>query len=1034
MKKTTICLLLAILIVTGASLGAAAQVIEVCGNDTITLRAGNYQRGTMRWEKSQDMETWQAIAGEVDTIYRFLPHQTMYYRCVSKFPDCPPEFSQISLVRVPPVANAGISRVVLGTQVRLAANTEEGATGQWTVLEGNGGAFNDPSLPSAILQGMQNEAYKLLWTLTNVCGSSFDTLDVEFVTNEYRDNFVVVDTTDLIISNDTQLANGEYVIRFSSPAPAISDSTVLIGMQLGGFLRMVESISVDIENGDTLYTMQTIQADLDDITVNAAFNFGDLVSIDSTLTDDRSAGYRRLNRMPTRQELLNNQKFRNSDIHYYIIGEKTTMPEGVSVQRSTNKNGSTLFSFNFESAKIIDTMGVEVKISGNYEYIPNLVVDRKRSWLGGTNYFKMGTSNSQSNTTVNLDVDVNATVTLLKRKFTVYKETLYFVVIAGGAPILFDVTFKLNGKAGAEAGIMITAKPHIKRKTVSSNYIEYQNSSWSVTRESSSDTQADFESEITGGLKQTFEFGPELSFNIYTVVGPYASYKLEQELVLCTTLEMPPTGWAANVEIGGEGKLGAKGQIFGKELLDYYVSWKTDKWKYTFPDSLEIIRGNRMSYEATAPPNERQIPVEVQVHGSRNYTLPLAMVIFEPDSTSSVGNSPQGEPYIAYADVLGIARTYWTPGDTIKSRLAAYVFDCKGNHIKNSPLEFIAYADTTDPCMASNLSANLVFVRDSLSVEAKLGAPPYLYSLDGGSFAEEAPVILPIPHAVYSFAIKDSLECETTLIYEVPDPCDQYSISVDYAIYPDNVYVFDAQGGTAPYLYSLNDNNTFFENNIFNDLHIGFHRVYAQDSLGCVGYVEFGEESIQVGNLLWLKHNLEVDVGNNWWPEGIYCGDIDWGLCGNIYWKEHTEYGRLYDWESAIAACESIGWRLPTDDEWQQLVDYWGGEYVAGGKLKSTLTGEFIDNFHNNPEGHPFWYEPNFGATNESGFSALPGSDAAYFLDISLVGLEGKWWSSTESSSTNAWYRSMSNVHDHVDRGHAGKSAGLSLRCVRDID
>jgi len=93
-----------------------------------------------------------------------------------------------------------------------------------------------------------------------------------------------------------------------------------------------------------------------------------------------------------------------------------------------------------------------------------------------------------------------------------------------------------------------------------------------------------------------------------------------------------------------------------------------------------------------------------------------------------------------------------------------------------------------------------------------------------------------------------------------------------------------------------------------------------------------------------------------------------------------------------------------------------GGEAVAGGKLKE--------------KGTAHWQSPNEGATNETGFSALPGGECRGGSFHGL-GFYGKWWSSTESSS-DTWYRYMLFDTGGVYRGNGYQSLGFSVRCVRD--
>ena len=112
------------------------------------------------------------------------------------------------------------------------------------------------------------------------------------------------------------------------------------------------------------------------------------------------------------------------------------------------------------------------------------------------------------------------------------------------------------------------------------------------------------------------------------------------------------------------------------------------------------------------------------------------------------------------------------------------------------------------------------------------------------------------------------------------------------------------------------------------------------------------------------------------------------------------------------------GWHLPSDAEWTELTDYLGGTSVAGGKLKET--------------GTTHWASPNTGATNETGFTALPGGNRYDYGSFTDIGYGGRWWSATEDDATTAWYRSMFYVNSDVSRVGTNKEVGFSVRCVRD--
>jgi uncharacterized protein (TIGR02145 family) len=165
--------------------------------------------------------------------------------------------------------------------------------------------------------------------------------------------------------------------------------------------------------------------------------------------------------------------------------------------------------------------------------------------------------------------------------------------------------------------------------------------------------------------------------------------------------------------------------------------------------------------------------------------------------------------------------------------------------------------------------------------------------------------------------------------------------------------------------------------------------------------------TIDIGSQTWFAENLNYNTGdgnNNSW-----CYDNNGSNC--------DIYGRLYTWEAATSACPD-GWHLPSDDEWTTLIDFLGGEDVAGGKMKET--------------GTTHWNSPNTGATNSSGFTALPGgyrNTSGGFYD---KGYDGYWWSATEYSSTNAWNRKLNYNNDKVNRNNNNKENGFSVRFVRD--
>ena len=197
--------------------------------------------------------------------------------------------------------------------------------------------------------------------------------------------------------------------------------------------------------------------------------------------------------------------------------------------------------------------------------------------------------------------------------------------------------------------------------------------------------------------------------------------------------------------------------------------------------------------------------------------------------------------------------------------------------------------------------------------------------------------------------------------------------------------------------------------------------------LSCIDIDGNAYPTIIFGNQVWMAENLRVTTYN----DGSYIPNVvnssTWqGLTiGGRCWynnnpDDYSKFGALYNWyavNDARGLCPE-GWRVPTDAEWTAFIDMLGGSSVAAGKLKAVSS---------------LWNYPNVDATNSTGFSALPGgfrnSGGTYYgLDGS-----GRWWSSTEDSTTDAWCRSLHSGNGNVYRYSSNKGAGFSVRCVRDL-
>jgi uncharacterized protein (TIGR02145 family) len=184
-------------------------------------------------------------------------------------------------------------------------------------------------------------------------------------------------------------------------------------------------------------------------------------------------------------------------------------------------------------------------------------------------------------------------------------------------------------------------------------------------------------------------------------------------------------------------------------------------------------------------------------------------------------------------------------------------------------------------------------------------------------------------------------------------------------------------------------------------------------------------KTIKIGQQVWMAENLAYlplvshpASGSTTKPIYYVYGYTDSDVSAAKNSANYTTFGVLYNWLAALTACPS-GWHLPSDAEWTTLSTFLGGESVAGGKMKETGT------IH--------WGSPNDGATNESGFSGLPGGARYRDGTFGEVGYLGYWWSSSEYSTTIVWNRTLDYLATSVYRWYYfSKDYGLSVRCVRD--
>jgi len=187
--------------------------------------------------------------------------------------------------------------------------------------------------------------------------------------------------------------------------------------------------------------------------------------------------------------------------------------------------------------------------------------------------------------------------------------------------------------------------------------------------------------------------------------------------------------------------------------------------------------------------------------------------------------------------------------------------------------------------------------------------------------------------------------------------------------------------------------------------------------------------TVTIGTQIWMAENLRSTIYNDGTAIPNVTDNTAWiNLTTDAYCNINNTsnadtiatYGRLYNWYAVnTGKLAPAGWHVPTDVEWTTLINYLGGNEVAGGKLKETNTTH--------------WINPNLGATNITGFTALPGAER-YHRDGSFdpIGHAGFWWSSSELNTDFAVSRMMVYYEDFVYNANDIKQRGYSVRLVKD--
>jgi uncharacterized protein (TIGR02145 family) len=188
--------------------------------------------------------------------------------------------------------------------------------------------------------------------------------------------------------------------------------------------------------------------------------------------------------------------------------------------------------------------------------------------------------------------------------------------------------------------------------------------------------------------------------------------------------------------------------------------------------------------------------------------------------------------------------------------------------------------------------------------------------------------------------------------------------------------------------------------------------------------------SIQICGQIWMTKNLDLATYRNGDPIPEVTDSLQWAALTTGAWCYYNNdptneavYGKLYNWYAVNDPRDLApsGWHVPSDDEWKSLSACLGGDSLAGSKMKEAGTAH--------------WSSPNTGATNSSGFTAVPNGWRIYdgtFLDF---GTYCFMWTSTENKVVGltplAWMRFIYYQDTLLVKDYDNKHAGIAVRCIK---
>jgi|GEM_PF-5900084 len=467
----------------------------------------------------------------------------------------------------------------------------------------------------------------------NDAGSTPTTPPVADTGNLLNKNVVVIDSTKLILTSDTsQLNKGHLEYSIVGDAPIINVSDIIVGATNGGYIRRVSSISQQ----QNKITIESKQGTMEDVFKNANFNF--------------TTGMEGLKEA----RIMSDYSFDISGVNLYKNG-----PVTIKLNKGLiTVGGEWNFNFDFKDSRL-----------------QTFLLENKNASFKGQFDFTVTADNT---------FDIVDTTVTLKRIAKYY--TQFVLVGLVPVPVVIYMELELRGNLSASVRSRVDETFSINTNTSMDVGLSYANSQWQniFTKNSSSSLSIN---SFNDSIQAKINLGivPYISFRLYRVAGPYASFGL-RELVK-GDVSLPAGNWDFYAGAWLQTVVGAKAGIFSKAWVDYNKEWNTDTFYYQTPYKIEKVLGDNQTGTANEFLSE---PLKVRVLDNNGHSQSKVPVYF---SVTAGGGSVETPTILTDKD--GIAQTRLKIGDqNVVQTVEAKIKLGDDNLIIIGPVEFAASANS----------------------------------------------------------------------------------------------------------------------------------------------------------------------------------------------------------------------------------------------------------------------------------------------------------------------------------------------------